>query len=83
MVGNGILNHFDEFLLGRCRADLMSMQKLHHQTRESFECSRDADGRANSDEHILGRVYVDLQLAGLVDRRIEERKETLYRHVSR
>jgi hypothetical protein len=28
-------------------------------------------------------VYVDLQLARLVDGRIEEGKETLYHHVSR
>jgi hypothetical protein len=50
---------------------------LDHETGESLECSWDADGWADLNKNTLGSVDVDLELAGLVDRRIEEGKETL------
>lgn len=53
------------------------MEKLDHETSEALEGTWDSDGRANFDKDAFGSVDVDLQLAGLVDRRVEEGKETL------
>jgi hypothetical protein len=50
---------------------------LDHETSESLECAWDADGWADFNENTLGRVDVDLKLAGLIDRRVEEGKQTL------
>lgn len=47
------------------------MKKLHHQSRKSLECTRDADCRADPDEYILGCLNIDLELARLVDGRVE------------
>lgn len=58
------------------------MEQLHHETSESLECPRDADGWADSDEHVLGRLNVNLELAGLVDWRVEQGEQTLRSHVS-
>lgn len=53
------------------------MEKLDHQASETLEGTWDSDGGANFDEDAFGGVNVDLQLAGFVNRRIEEGKETL------
>lgn len=50
---------------------------MDHEAGESLECSWDADGWADLNKDTLGSVDVDLELAGLVDRRVEEGKETL------
>ena len=71
VIGDGVLDDFDELLLRRCRADLMSVQQLHHESGESLEGTRDADCRADPDEYVLGGVDVDLKLARLVDWRVE------------
>jgi len=55
------------------------VKKLDHETSEAFEGTWNSDSRANFDEDAFGGVDVDLQLAGLVDRRVEEGKETLKR----
>lgn len=47
------------------------MKQLHHQTGESLEGSGNTDSGADFDEDALGGVYVDLQLASLVDGRIK------------
>jgi len=52
----------------------MSMEELHHQPRESLESARDPDRRADADEHVLGGLDVDLELARLVDGRVEQGK---------
>jgi hypothetical protein len=72
MIGDGILNDLDELLLGRGRADLVPMQQLDHETGEPLEGTWDAHCRADPDEHILRGVYVDLELARLVDWRVQE-----------
>lgn len=54
---------------------------MDHETGESLECSWDADGWADLNKDTLGSVDVDLELAGLVDRRIEEGKETLMGYI--
>jgi len=53
------------------------VEKLDHQTGESLEGTWYADRWADFDEHALGGMDVDLKLACLVDRGIEEGKETL------
>jgi hypothetical protein len=77
VVGDGVLDDFDQLLLRRGRADLVSVEQLHHQTCEALECTRDAHSRRDSDEDVLCRLNVDLQLAGLVDWRVEQGKQTL------
>lgn len=51
--------------------------RLTHQAAESLECSRDAHVRVHFDQHAASRVDVHLQHAGLVQRRVEQREETL------
>lgn len=53
------------------------MQELDHKTGETLESTRNTHGRRNLDEHALGGVDVDLESAGLVDRRIQQGQETL------
>lgn len=53
------------------------MKKLDHQTGEALEGTRDADGRADFDQDTLCCMNVDLKLAGLVERRVEEGEEAL------
>lgn len=53
------------------------MEKLNHETSEALEGTRDSDGRRNFDKDTVGGVDVDLQLAGLVDGRVEQSQETL------
>lgn len=53
------------------------MEELDHQTGETLEGTWDSDSRADLDEDAFGGMDVDLKFAGLVDRRVEEGKETL------
>jgi hypothetical protein len=53
------------------------MEELDHETSESLEGTWDSDGWADFDENPLGGVDVDLKFACLIDRRVEEGKETL------
>jgi hypothetical protein len=71
VIGDRVLDDFDELFLRRRRPDLMSVQELDHESSEPLEGTRNAHCRADPDEHILGRVDVDLELARLVDGRIE------------
>lgn len=77
MVGNGVLDDPQELLLGCSRSDGETMEKLDHETSEALEGTRDSDGGRNLDEDALGGVDVDLQLASLVDGRVEQSQETL------
>lgn len=58
------------------------MQELHHEAGETLKGSRDANRRRHLDEDTLGRVDVYLELAGLVDGRVQEGQEALERAVS-
>lgn len=82
VIGDGVLDYLNKLLLGRSGPDLMSVEQLHHQTSESLECSRNADCWADADQHILRRLNVDLELARLVDWRVEQGEKTLCCHVS-
>jgi hypothetical protein len=82
MIGDGVLDNLDELFLGRRGTNLVSVEQLYHETSEALKCSGDADRRADSDEHVLVRLDVYLEPAGLVDGRIEESKETLTSRVS-
>lgn len=44
------------------------MKQLHHQTSKALERPGDADRRGDLDQDTLRSLYIDLQLAGLVDR---------------
>jgi len=52
---------------------------LDHETGETLKGTWDTDCWADFDEDAFGGMYVDLKFAGLVDRRVEEGKETLER----
>jgi len=48
------------------------VKKLHHETGESLEGSRYADGGRDFNEHAFSGMDVDLELSGLVDGRVEQ-----------
>lgn len=82
VVGDGVLDDLQQLFLGVDRSNRESMEQLHHETCKAFERSRDSHGRADLDQHPLGGVDEDLQLAGLVDGRVEESEKTLHVEVS-
>lgn len=51
---------------------------MDHETSEALEGTGYPDGGGDFDENPLGGADVNLQLAGLVDRGVQEGKETLY-----
>ena len=82
MVCYGVFDDLEQLLVGVRRADAQFVKKLDHKSSEAFESSRYADGRANLDENAFGRMDIDLELAGFIDRRIEESEKALYSGVS-
>ena len=77
VVGDGVLDDFQELFLRCGGADGQSMKKLDHQTGETLEGTGNADSRADFDQDTLCCVNVNLKLASLVERRVEEGKEAL------
>jgi hypothetical protein len=77
VVGDGVLDDLQQLLLRRSGADGQSVKELDHQTGEALKCTGNADGRADFDQDTLCCVDVDLEFAGLVERRVEEGEETL------
>jgi hypothetical protein len=77
MVGDGVLDNLQQFLVGVDGSDGETMKQLDHETSKSLECTWDSDGRAYFDQDTFGGVDVDLKLSSLVDRGVEEGKETL------
>ena len=71
MVGDRILDDLEQLLLGVGGANRESVEKLNHQPGKAFESAWDPDGRTDFDKNSFGGVYVDLELAGFVDGRIE------------
>jgi hypothetical protein len=73
VLSDGVFDDTKEFL-GRCGgADRELVEKLNHETCETLECTRNAHGWIYFDKDTFGRLDVDLELAGLVERRIQER----------
>lgn len=77
VVTDWVLDDSQELFLGSGRADRKSMQQLYHETSKPLKGSGNSDGGGYFNQHALGRVDINLQLAGLVDRRIEQREQTL------
>ena len=78
MFGNWVFDHAKEFFLRGGGANRHAVEELDHETSESLECSRNADGRVDFDEDALCGVNVDLEFASLVDGRVEESKKALW-----
>ena len=74
MVGDRILDDLEQLLLRVGGANRESVEKLNHKPRKAFESTRYPDSRTDFDKNPFGGVYVDLELAGLVDGRIEKGK---------
>jgi len=77
VLRDGILDDFEELLLGIDAADREAVEELDHETGETLERAGDADGGGDFDEDVLGGVDVDLELAGFVDRGVEEGEKAL------
>ena len=77
VVGDGVLDHLQELLLGVGALDGEPVEQLDHQTGEALERPGNANRGRDFDQHSLGGLDVDLQLPGLVYRRVEESKQTL------
>lgn len=77
VVGDGVLDDFEQLFLRGGGANRQFVQELNHKTGETLESTRNAHCRRNLDEHALGGVDVDLKPASLVDGRIQQSQETL------
>ena len=77
MIGDRVLDDFEQLLLGVQRSYRQLMQQLHHEASESLERARDTDSRIYLDQHTFGCMDEDLQLAGFVHRRVKERQKAL------
>lgn len=77
MISNRIFNHLDELLLGCGGPDLVSVKQLDHKTGKALESSWYPDCGAHLNEHILCSLNVDLKLASLVNRRVQQSKKAL------
>lgn len=77
VVGDGVLDDPQQLLLRVGRADGQTVKQLDHQAGESLERAGNADGRVDFDQDSFGGMDVDLELAGLVGRGIEQGKKAL------
>lgn len=77
VVGDGVLDDLQQLLLRCSRTNGKSVKELDHQTSETLEGTGNANGRADFYQDTLGCVNVDLELAGLVERRVKQSEETL------
>lgn len=77
MIRDRVGNDPEELFLRRRRADGEPVQQLHHQASESLECPGYPHRGRHLDQDALGRVDVDLQPAGLVDRGVDKGQQAL------
>lgn len=82
VVGDGVLDDFQQLFLRIHRPNGESMEQLHHETGEALERSGNADRRADLDQYTLCGVDEDLQFPGLVDGGVKQSEKTLYVEVS-
>jgi len=78
VIGYGVLDDFEEFLLGGGGANGHAVKELDHETCESFEGSRDAHGWVDFDQDAFSGMNEDLKFAGFVDWRVKEGEEALW-----
>jgi len=55
------------------------MQKLNHETSETFKRSGNTDSRVDFDKNSFRGLDIHLEFARFIDRRIEESEETLFK----
>jgi hypothetical protein len=77
VICNWIFDDSQQLLVRSRRADGMTLQELDHQAGKALEGAGNANRRIDLDQDTLGCVNVYLQLAGLVDWRVEECEKTL------
>lgn len=77
MIGDGIVDDTEKFLLRVGRLDGQAMEQLDHQTSKALESTRDAHRGRDLDQDALGGGDVDLQSSCLVDGRIKQGKQAL------
>lgn len=77
VIGNWVLDHFQQLFLGIGGADGQPVQQLHHQSRKSFKGTGYSHNWADLDEDSLGGVNVYLEFSRFVERRVEKGKKTL------
>lgn len=70
MVGDGVCDNLQQLLLRVDGADREAVEKLYHKTSETLKGTWNAYRGADFDQNAFGCVNVDLELAGLVDRRV-------------
>ena len=77
VVRDGVLDHLEQLFRAVDGADREAMEELDHEAAEALERAGDADGRIDLNEDAARGVDIHLQLAGLVQGRVEEREEAL------
>lgn len=77
VIGDGVLDHLQQFFLRIGGADGQPVQQLHHQSSESLEGTGYSNTWADLDEDSLRGVDVYLKFSSLVDGRVEESQKTL------
>lgn len=77
VIRDGILDDPQKLFATTHAADAELVQKLDHESGETFEGSRNAHVRVDFDENTTGGVDVDLEETGFVERRVEEGEEAL------
>ena len=82
MIGDGVLDDLEQFLVRVGGADGQSMKQLDHETRETLKGAGDADAGVDLDENAFGCVDVDLEFSGFVDGGVEEGEEALFMSTS-
>jgi len=74
MLRERIFDHLHERRAVVCRLDFHFVQKLYHQSRESLVRSGDAHGGMELYQDVAARSDVYLEVAGLVQRAVEQRE---------
>ena len=77
MVRDRVGDDLQQLFLRVDRSNGESVEQLYHETSESLESTWDADGWADFNEDPFRGMDVYLQLAGLVDGRVEQGEEAL------
>lgn len=74
---NGVFNDTQELFVAVDSTNAQFVEKLNHETGETFKGTRDTDVRVDFDKHVLLGMDVDLEKTRLVDRAVEECQKAL------